>query len=441
MQGYAGKKDDKESDEESDEENDRNVEFERLMKLTPIDPSVEESCELIPKAAVIKLLDPKDTPDELLAKMKLSKDVLDKIETETKEQTENSLWYTLRDGRITSSSFSKVQNATKGIQNLLKKKKEKNYEENFVKVIAEPKKQAHLEAKYEEKKKARQELKNLNDSIKDKKEKLELDDEGLQLEGKRMWQEEEWDKIQESFCNKKNREVYVDISELKENKDQIYSRLTTALDDERKQIDDLLNKVVLISAENTRKEIEDELESTTTKKDEANEKLHKLEMEIEDAAREKLQTLLQIGDCNSVCHAEAKVKPCGLFIDAKHPYLAASPDAMAICSQCGKRPVEIKCPETPYSKLKYINRDKGEYKGTLSPSSEYYAQVQGQMMITGSKEAWFFIYYHDEDDKECYSLQLVKKDEKFCKDLKSDLEYFYKNCAVHALLEQAKAWS
>ena len=50
-------------------------------------------------------------------------------------------------------------------------------------------------------------------------------------------------------------------------------------------------------------------------------------------------------------HKNMKVKPCGVFICAQYPYLAASPDAIITCDCSGDRPLEVKNP------LEYANSD------------------------------------------------------------------------------------
>lgn len=91
-----------------------------------------------------------------------------------------------------------------------------------------------------------------------------------------------------------------------------------------------------------------------------------------------------------------KIIPCGIFIDKKLPYLAASPDGLVKNDSL----VEIKCPVsikdyTPdeafnNKKLKcMVNRD-GNLR--LKSSHAYYYQIQGQLHITDRKFCYFCIW-------------------------------------------------
>ena len=93
----------------------------------------------------------------------------------------------------------------------------------------------------------------------------------------------------------------------------------------------------------------------------------------------------------------------GMTIDHNNPFLSVSPDAEGSCLCCGHFVVEIKCPysicETvPTSdNLTYlyeVETENGHKSEMLKQNHSYYAQVQGQMAITGIKRAYFFVYTH-----------------------------------------------
>ena len=145
---------------------------------------------------------------------------------------------------------------------------------------------------------------------------------------------------------------------------------------------------------------------------------------LEQYALEKLQAVLA-----DQGHKNVIIKPCGLFLDKKYPFLGASPDGIISCDCCNERLIEVKCPTTELASLPYLDNAK-----KLKAKSAYYGQVQGQLMITGIKESWFFIYYKD---GEC-SLQLLKHDNIFCKKLLTNLHYFFNLYMAPQLLMRRK---
>lgn len=87
---------------------------------------------------------------------------------------------------------------------------------------------------------------------------------------------------------------------------------------------------------------------------------------------------------------------CGLFVDKKSTFLAASPDGLIENNSI----VEIKCPAsikdfTPQEafenkKLNFMNFIDGELK--LKTSHDYYYQIQGQLHITERKYCYFVVW-------------------------------------------------
>lgn len=133
--------------------------------------------------------------------------------------------------------------------------------------------------------------------------------------------------------------------------------------------------------------------------------------ELEVTAIEELTRLL-----TSHGHSNLLIKDCGLFLHAEHQYLGASPDGLAICDCCNKTLLEIKCPTRDVNALPYLD---AQFK--LRHKTMYYGQVQGQMMVTGIKKTWFFIFYPDSTSH----LELVQFDAMFCKKLCRNLINFY----------------
>lgn len=52
-------------------------------------------------------------------------------------------------------------------------------------------------------------------------------------------------------------------------------------------------------------------------------------------------------------HRNFAVSKCGLFVDAKHPYMCATPDSVVSCDCCGLGVVEVKCPFKSVGKHPY----------------------------------------------------------------------------------------
>ena len=92
-------------------------------------------------------------------------------------------------------------------------------------------------------------------------------------------------------------------------------------------------------------------------------------------------------------------------------FLGASSDLLASCSCCGEGVVEIKCPYTcknvsplinPPSFLEVVN---GAMK--LKTSHPYYAQVQGQMGVTGRK--WCDLSFFQKKDISYNEFHLIRR--------------------------------
>lgn len=87
-------------------------------------------------------------------------------------------------------------------------------------------------------------------------------------------------------------------------------------------------------------------------------------------------------------HDDAKLEDCGFFIDPCHPFIGASPDALASCRCCGSWIVEIKCPfcykdstiEGVASDTKsFLEFVKSNNVVTLKENHAYYYQIQCQL--------------------------------------------------------------
>ena len=95
-------------------------------------------------------------------------------------------------------------------------------------------------------------------------------------------------------------------------------------------------------------------------------------------------------------HVNFSCKMCGLFLNTSYPIFGASPDGFIECECCGLGYLEIKCPIT-------LTRDKlddlpyltvGTIGGLqLKRCSQYFYQMQMQMLLTGRQFCDFFLIF------------------------------------------------
>ena len=102
-------------------------------------------------------------------------------------------------------------------------------------------------------------------------------------------------------------------------------------------------------------------------------------------------------------HTKSKLLSSGLYVYKSNPFLGATPDGIFTCKckDCeGRVCVEVKCPHSlkegsisegeTYKKLAYLEMIDGEIK--LKKNHAYYAQVTGQMAITGIQSTFFVVW-------------------------------------------------
>ena len=117
-----------------------------------------------------------------------------------------------------------------------------------------------------------------------------------------------------------------------------------------------------------------------------------------------------------------KVGKCGLYIDAVTPYIAATPDGITDAFL-----IEVKCPykgrEEKIRKsatyFPFLTKDQ-EGKLILKQKHNYYAQIQGQMMIAKKQQCLFAVYTLVD-----FVVIDVKFDDVFCRNLRQSLVKFY----------------
>ena len=146
----------------------------------------------------------------------------------------------------------------------------------------------------------------------------------------------------------------------------------------------------------------------------------------------------------------AVVLKCGLVISNQMPVLAATPDGKVIDFGCSKpfRIIEVKCPSTKSAVTpleacadpKFFCHRLGE-QCCLKTDHEYYAQVQGQLAITGAPWCDFVVYTF-----KGMSIQRITFDEHFWGNLRQKLESLFPSfhfiCCftVQKPTAKAKSW-
>lgn len=137
------------------------------------------------------------------------------------------------------------------------------------------------------------------------------------------------------------------------------------------------------------------------------------------------------------CTKQHVVSASGLYVSSLLPFIAASPDGVIKCDKCGNGVLEIKCPISsahlhPHAaKLSYLARGESESDFVLRKNHAYYAQIQGQMAITGATWADFFVY-----STHGHHLERVSFDVSYWSDIKESLVYFFNNELARELISR-----
>ena len=99
-------------------------------------------------------------------------------------------------------------------------------------------------------------------------------------------------------------------------------------------------------------------------------------------------------------HDDLKVQKCGLFVDAKKPYIAASPDGLVTCKCHGLAVLEVKCPyslhdmeisEISIQKCAFLKLDE-KRTVALNRSHKCYTQLVSQIALTGANHCFFVVW-------------------------------------------------
>ncbi|KAM8769330.1 uncharacterized protein AB9X84_001087 isoform 1-T2 [Acanthopagrus schlegelii] len=142
------------------------------------------------------------------------------------------------------------------------------------------------------------------------------------------------------------------------------------------------------------------------------------------------------------------VQDCGLFIDTRRPWLAASPDGIVKDSQTGQwllclevkcpykhrhRRVEDACRDDPAFCLQIQEQDGGPPVYSLKTSHSYFTQIQVQLAVTGLQRADLVVFTLKET-----AIVPVTFDPDLWKETVSKLEMFYRDAILPHLREKSQ---
>ncbi|XP_013884212.1 uncharacterized protein LOC106532638 [Austrofundulus limnaeus] len=162
-------------------------------------------------------------------------------------------------------------------------------------------------------------------------------------------------------------------------------------------------------------------------------------VQMESEAVRRYQTLKM-----AALDRPVSVQDCGLFIDARRPWLAASPDGIVTDSRTGQwllclevkcpykhrnRRVEDACREDPTFCLQLQDKDEQNHREPpvyhLKTSHSYFTQVQCQLAVTGLRWADFVVFTLQE-----VAVVPVTFDPELWDETVSKLEVFYKDAIL-----------
>jgi hypothetical protein len=132
----------------------------------------------------------------------------------------------------------------------------------------------------------------------------------------------------------------------------------------------------------------------------------------------------------------AHLHECGLVVSKDLPFLGASPDAV-LCENDEVGLVECKCPFSVRDKSIKVACQDPKFFLTHNPRTDvislkedhmYYAQIQGQLMITGANFCDLVVYTHED-----LFVQRLTPDITYIEHLLSTLCEFYSTYAVEYL--------
>ena len=133
-------------------------------------------------------------------------------------------------------------------------------------------------------------------------------------------------------------------------------------------------------------------------------------------------------------HTSFQISECGLFVHPEFFYIGASPDSLVQCLCCGEGVLEVKCPLSCAGKkpsaqtVSYIIANEDGEEG-LNRKHKYYAQIQGQMALTGRTWADFYVY-----TPHGHFYEKIEFDSDYWKILLSRIQFFFHNFLAEELV-------
>ena len=137
----------------------------------------------------------------------------------------------------------------------------------------------------------------------------------------------------------------------------------------------------------------------------------------------------------AIKHTDYKIENCGLYVLKSKPYIAASPDGILRCKCHGQTTIEIKCP----FKIRHKTVAEGAHECDfltmensiimLKKTHKYYTQIQSQMEITKTKQAFFVVWTMKD-----VLIQQITVDKEHIKKVFNNLDIFFKTYVCPALL-------
>jgi hypothetical protein len=137
---------------------------------------------------------------------------------------------------------------------------------------------------------------------------------------------------------------------------------------------------------------------------------------------------------------KTKVYKCGVVVNSRFPWLAASPDRVTYNDDIGFGLLEVKCShskkklspkESCIDKTFFCTLENGKF--CLKKDHEYYAQVQGQLGVCGATYCDFVVY----TDKGL-GIQRILFDESFWCEMVGKLKTFFMDSFVPVVKKNMK---
>ena len=130
----------------------------------------------------------------------------------------------------------------------------------------------------------------------------------------------------------------------------------------------------------------------------------------------------------------------GLVYHQQVRFIAGTPDATFVCSCCGNRVVEIKCPfRAKDKKISDLISDHAlellDEAGQLKRSHSYYTQVQVYMALTGTDICDFVLW--SPLDKETPNIQRVNFDRDYWRDVEASDDYFFEHYLLSTIVHKS----